>query len=72
MADRRINREQGARRLADAACGWGEEAAVAETLRPFRQSGLQMAFQSMPTRAEAEDAVQEIFVRRQETADRWL
>lgn len=72
MADRRINREQAAqdislmRRVAA-----GDERAVAELYDRFGSLVYKMAFQSMPTRAEAEDAVQEIFVRLWKTAQRY-
>ncbi|MFO0861162.1 MAG: sigma-70 family RNA polymerase sigma factor [Phycisphaerales bacterium] len=72
MADRRINREQAAldislmQRVAA-----GDEKAVAELYDRFGSLVYKMAFQSMPTRAEAEDAVQEIFVRLWRTAARY-
>jgi RNA polymerase sigma-70 factor (ECF subfamily) len=47
------------------------EAAVAELYDRFGSLVFRMAYQSMPTRAEAEDAVQEIFVRLWKTADRY-
>lgn len=47
------------------------EAAVGELYDRFGSLVFRMAYQSMPTRAEAEDAVQEIFVRLWRTADRY-
>ncbi|MGH7242456.1 MAG: RNA polymerase sigma factor [Phycisphaerales bacterium] len=49
----------------------GDERAVAELYDRFGSLVYKMAFQSMPTRAEAEDAVQEIFVRLWKTAARY-
>lgn len=48
-----------------------EEAAIAELYDRFSSLVYRMAFQSMPTRAEAEDAVQEVFVRLWRTAGRY-
>ena len=48
-----------------------QEHAVAELYDRFGSLVFRMAYQSMPTRAEAEDAVQEIFVRLWRTADRY-
>lgn len=48
-----------------------EEAGVAELYDRFGSLVYRMALQSMPTRAEAEDAVQEIFVRLWRTAGRY-
>jgi RNA polymerase sigma-70 factor, ECF subfamily len=48
-----------------------EEAAIAELYDRFGSLVFRMAYQSMPTRAEAEDAVQEIFVRLWRTAARY-
>ncbi len=49
----------------------GEEAAVAELYDRFGALVFRMAFQAMPNRSEAEDAVQEIFVRLWRTAGRY-
>lgn len=49
----------------------GDERAVAELYDRFASLVYKMAFQSMPTRAESEDAVQEIFIRLWRTADRY-
>ncbi len=48
-----------------------EEAAVAELYDRFGSLVYRMAYQAMPTRAEAEDAVQEVFVRLWRTAHRF-
>ncbi|MBL4699302.1 MAG: sigma-70 family RNA polymerase sigma factor [Phycisphaerales bacterium] len=48
-----------------------QEAAVGELYDRFGSLVFRMAYQSMPTRAESEDAVQEIFVRLWRTADRY-
>lgn len=48
-----------------------EEAAVAELYDRFGSLVFRMAYQAMSTRAEAEDAVQEVFVRLWRTADRF-
>lgn len=49
----------------------GEEAAVVELYDRFGSLVYRLAYQSMPTRDEAEDAVQEVFVRLWKTADRY-
>lgn len=49
----------------------GEESAVAELYDRFGSLVFRLAYQSMPTRDEAEDAVQEVFVRLWKTADRY-
>lgn len=48
-----------------------DEAAVGELYDRFGSLVFRMAYQTMPTRAEAEDAVQEVFVRLWRTADRY-
>ncbi len=48
-----------------------QELAVSELYDRFGSLVFRMAYQSMPTRVEAEDAVQEIFVRLWRTADRY-
>lgn len=48
-----------------------QEIAVSELYDRFGSLVFRMAYQSMPTRVEAEDAVQEIFVRLWRTADRY-
>lgn len=48
-----------------------EEAAVGELYDRFGSLVYRMAYQSMPTRADAEDAVQEVFVRLWRTAKRY-
>jgi RNA polymerase sigma-70 factor (ECF subfamily) len=49
----------------------GQEDAVEELYDRFGSLVYRLAYQAMPTRAEAEDAVQEIFVRLWRTADRY-
>jgi RNA polymerase sigma-70 factor (ECF subfamily) len=48
-----------------------EEAAVAELYDRFGSLVFRMAYQAMPNRQEAEDAVQEVFVRLWRTAGRY-
>lgn len=48
-----------------------DEAAVAELYDRFGALVYRMAIQAMPSRSEAEDAVQEVFVRLWRTADRY-
>lgn len=48
-----------------------DETAIGELYDRFGALVYRMAFQSMPSRAEAEDAVQEVFVRLWKTADRY-
>lgn len=48
-----------------------DEKAVEELYDRFASLVYRMAYQAMPTRAEAEDAVQEIFVRLWKTAERY-
>ncbi|MGP1271800.1 MAG: RNA polymerase sigma factor [Phycisphaerales bacterium] len=48
-----------------------DESAVGELYDRFGSLVYRMAYQSMPTRSEAEDAVQEVFVRLWKTADRY-
>jgi RNA polymerase sigma-70 factor, ECF subfamily len=48
-----------------------EEAAVEELYDRFGSLVYRMAYQAMPTRADAEDAVQEVFVRLWKTAKRY-
>lgn len=49
----------------------GQESAVEELYDRFGSLVYRMAFQAMPTRAEADDAVQEVFVRLWRTAERY-
>ncbi|RMH14552.1 MAG: sigma-70 family RNA polymerase sigma factor [Planctomycetota bacterium] len=49
----------------------GEEKAVGELYDRFGSLVYRMAYQALPTRAEAEDAVQEVFVRLWKTAGRY-
>src|SRR5690606_1641970 len=49
----------------------GDEQAVSQLYDRFGSLVYRMAYQTMPTRAEAEDAVQEIFVRLWRTAERY-
>jgi len=49
----------------------GEPGAVTELYDRFASLVFRLAYQAMPTRSDAEDAVQEIFVRLWRTADRY-
>ena len=49
----------------------GDEAAVAELYDRFETLVFKVSRQLLPTKAEAEDAVQEIFIRLWKTADRY-
>ncbi|MHC4415780.1 MAG: RNA polymerase sigma factor [Planctomycetota bacterium] len=49
----------------------GDEAAVAELYDRFGSLVYKVARQLLPTRAESEDAVQEVFIRLWQTADRY-
>lgn len=49
----------------------GDERAVEELYDRFGSLVYRLAYQSMPTKAEADDAVQEVFVRLWKTADRY-
>lgn len=49
----------------------GDQAAVAALYDRFGSLVYRMAYQAMPTRSEAEDAVQEVFVRLWRTAKRY-
>ncbi|HMN40810.1 MAG TPA: sigma-70 family RNA polymerase sigma factor [Phycisphaerales bacterium] len=49
----------------------GEPGAVNDLYDRFASLVFRLAYQAMPTRADAEDAVQEIFVRLWRTADRY-
>ena len=49
----------------------GDESAVEDMYDRFGSLVYRLAYQAMPTRADAEDAVQEIFVRLWRTADRY-
>jgi len=49
----------------------GEEAAVGDLYDRFGSLVYRMAYQAMPTAADADDAVQEVFVRLWKTAERY-
>ena len=49
----------------------GDEAAVAELYDRFGSLVFKVARQLLPTRGESEDAVQEVFIRLWQTADRY-
>lgn len=49
----------------------GDEQAVQDLYDRFGSLVYRLAYQAMPTRAEAEDAVQEVFIRLWRTADRY-
>lgn len=49
----------------------GDELAVGDLYDRFGSLVYRMAYQTMPTRADAEDVVQEVFVRLWRTADRY-
>jgi len=49
----------------------GENSAIEELYDRFGSLVFRMAYQMMPTKAEAEDAVQEIFIRLWKSADRY-
>ncbi|RNC80798.1 MAG: sigma-70 family RNA polymerase sigma factor [Phycisphaera sp.] len=49
----------------------GEESAVVELYDRFGSLVYRVAYQTMPTKEEAEDAVQEVFVRLWKTSDRY-
>lgn len=49
----------------------GDQPAVSELYDRFGSLVYRMAYQAMPTRADADDAVQEVFVRLWKTADRF-
>ena len=49
----------------------GDELAVGDLYDRFGSLVYRMAYQTMPTRSDAEDVVQEVFVRLWRTADRY-
>ena len=65
----RATREEDAALMARVAAN--EQQAIAELYDRFVSLVFRMAYQALPTRPEAEDAVQEVFVRLWKTSDRY-
>lgn len=65
----RATREEDAALMARVAAN--EQEAIAELYDRFVSLVFRMAYQALPTRPEAEDAVQEVFVRLWKTSDRY-